>query len=436
MSRWGRRSRFGLPILLAVGVFAGSDAPRRVAGPSPGDSANREAVRRFVDSFCVDCHNREDKAAGLDLGAVAAEDVDRNPGAWEKVVRKLVARQMPPEGEIRPTGHTYDLVIAALTEPLDRAAKASPQPGRTDTFRRLNRTEYQNAIRDLLALDVDTAALLPNDESSHGFDNITVGELSPTLLDRYITAAQKISRLAVGTPGRSPGGDTIRIRADLTQEEHVEGLPIGTRGGALIPYTFPQDGEYEVQLRLARDRNEHVEGLRGPHEVEILLDRERKASFKLTAPKSDAEHQTADAHLKARIRVAAGAHKLGVTFPKDPSSLLETKRQPYQAHYNAHRHPRLTPALFQVSITGPYASEGHGQTASRRRIFVREPKDEGEEEACAERILATLVRTAYRRPVDAEDLRKPMELYREARSEGGFDAGIVGSPGTELEFAL
>ena len=177
--------------------------------------------------------------------------MDRHPEVWEKVVRRLVARQMPPEGAVRPKGPAYDSVVSWLAGSLDRAAAEHPDPGRTDTFRRLNRTEYQNAIRDLLALDIDAAALLPADESSHGFDNVTVGDLSPTLLDRYITAAQKISRLAVGSPGRSPGGDTIRIRADLTQEEHVEGLPIGTRGGALIPYTFPQDGEYEIQLRLA-----------------------------------------------------------------------------------------------------------------------------------------------------------------------------------------
>ena len=185
---------------------------------------------------------------------------------------------------MRPSSATYDSIVSVLAGSLDRAAALRPEPGRTATFRRLNRTEYQNAIRDLLALDIDASALLPNDESSHGFDNVTVGDLSPTLLDRYITAAQKISRLAVGSPGRSPGGDTIRIRPDLTQEEHVEGLPIGTRGGALIPYTFPQDGEYEIQLRLARDRNEHVEGLREPHELEVLLDRERKASFTVTPP--------------------------------------------------------------------------------------------------------------------------------------------------------
>jgi hypothetical protein len=340
------------------------------------------------------------------------------------VVRKLVARQMPPDGEVRPSGRRYDAIVSRLAGSLDRAAAEKPEPGRTDTFRRLNRTEYQNAIRDLLALDIDASTLLPNDESSHGFDNVTVGDLSPTLLDRYITAAQKISRLAVGSPGRSPGGDTIRMRPDLTQEEHVEGLPIGTRGGALIPYTFPQDGEYEVQLRLSRDRNEDVEGLREPHELEVLLDRERKASFTVTPPRSPAEHQTADAHLKARVRTTAGPHQLGVTFLKNPSSLMETKRQPYQAHYNAHRHPRITPALYQVTITGPYAPQGHGDTPGRRRIFVCEPKGPGDEEASARRILATLMRRAYRRPVVDADFRKPMELYRDARAEGDFDAAI------------
>ena len=170
-------------------------------------------------------------------------------------------------------------MIASLGKSLDRAAAAHPNPGRTATFRRLNRTEYQNAIRDLLALDVDVAALLPGDESSHGFDNVTVGDLSPTLLDRYISAAEKISR-AGGRAARAvrPAATRSGFPPDLTQEEHVEGLPLGTRGGALIHYTFPQDGEYEIQIRLTRDRNEHVEGLSEPHELEVLLDRERVAA--------------------------------------------------------------------------------------------------------------------------------------------------------------
>src|ERR671931_1161031 len=166
---------------------------------------------------------------------------------------------------------TSDRTIASLEDALDRAAAAAPNPGRTATLRRLTRTEYQNAVRDLLALDIEVTSLLPADESSYGFDNVTVGDLSPTLLDRYISAAEKISRVAVGRPSVSPDGDTIRIPADLTQEGHIDGLPIGTRGGALIKYTFPMDGEYEIQIRLTRDRNEHVEGLNDEAELELLL---------------------------------------------------------------------------------------------------------------------------------------------------------------------
>jgi hypothetical protein len=423
-----------VPILLLVSNDIGSGLAQQQA-PAPssqGATAERETIARFVNLFCVDCHNSDDRTAGLALDELSSEDVDRHPRVWEKVVRKLVTRQMPPEDAIRPMRRTYESAVSVLAGALDRSAAEHPDPGRTDTFRRLNRTEYQNAIRDLLALDVDATALLPADESGHGFDNVTVGDLSPTLLDRYITAAQKISRLAVGRPGRSPGGDTIRIRPDLTQEEHVEGLPLGTRGGALIPYTFPQDGEYEIEVRLARDRNEHVEGLRESHELEVLLDRERKALFTVSPPRSEGDHQTADEHLKARIRVTAGPHALGVTFLKNPSSLLETKRQPYQAHYNMHRHPRISPAVYQVSITGPYHAEGPGDTPSRRRLFVCRPKGPGEEEACASRILSTLMRRAYRRPVTDADLRKPLELFREARAEGDFDAGIETALGAVL----
>jgi len=414
-----------VPIVLVVGGIAGSGVAQQQATSPPSQaSPERDIVNRFVDRHCLECHNSDDQTAGLDLELIDSEDVDRHSKDWEKVVRKLVVGQMPPARRTRPTEAEYDAVVSSIAGSLDRAAALHPDPGRTDTFRRLNRTEYQNAIRDLLALDVDARALLPADESSHGFDNVTVGDLSPALLDRYISAAQKISRLAVGSPGRSPGGDTFRLRADLTQEEHVPGLPIGTRGGGLFPYTFPQDGEYEIQARLARDRNEHVEGLREPHELEVLLDRQRMALLTVTPPETEGEHQTADGRLKTRIRVTAGPHQLGVTFLKNPSSLLETRRQPYQAHYNMHRHPRISPALYQVSITGPYGTNGHGDTPSRRRIFVCQPRKPGEDEPCARRIVSTLMRRAYRRPAADADLQKPMELFRKARAEGDFDTGI------------
>ena len=192
---------------------------------------------------------------------------------------------MPPPapGRPRPDDAGYDAFQSYLETALDRAAAARPDPGRTDTFHRLNRAEYQNAIRDLLAVDVDAASLLPADDASHGFDNVNVGGLSPTLLERYLTAAQKISRLAVGSPVRAPGAHTVILPADLTQDEHFDDLPYGTRGGTIFRHTFPADAEYSVRIRLTRDRNEILEGLTEPQQIEVALDGERVHLFPLAA---------------------------------------------------------------------------------------------------------------------------------------------------------
>jgi len=402
-------------------TLAAADSAPAQAAASPSDISSPAVL---VKEYCADCHDQDAKKGGVDLASITAEDFSHHPEIWEKVVRKLRVRQMPPIGKPRPDDSTYDAVVARVAEALDSVSAHQPNPGRTETFRRLNRTEYQNAIRDLLAVEIDASVLLPKDDASHGFDNVTVGDLSPTLLDRYISAAQKISRLAVGTPRRTPGGDTFRVRADLTQEEHVEGLPIGTRGGLLLPYTFPQDAEYEIQIRLARDRNEHIEGLNGRHELEILMDRERLKLFTVAPPPGGENYDSVDAQLKLRVPVTAGPHQLGITFLKNPSELLETKRQPYQAHFNMHRHPRLTPAIYQVSINGPYAAKGPGDTPSRRKILVKRPTGPNDEENCAKAILSTLMKRAYRRPVTDEDMRKPLQFFRTARAEEGFDAGI------------
>jgi hypothetical protein len=200
---------------------------------------------------------------------------------------------------------------------------------------------------------------------------------------------------------------------------------VGTRGGLLISYTFPRDGEYEFQIRLTRDRNEEVEGLSEPHDVELLLDRERVKLFTVTPPTGrNRNFETVDAHLKIRIPVKAGPREVGVTFLKNPSALIETRRQPYQARFNYHRHPRLGPAIYQLSINGPYDSTGPGDTPSRARIFVCRPTKPGEENKCAEQILSTLMRRAYRRPVTGEDLQRPMQFFRETCATEGFEAGI------------
>jgi hypothetical protein len=419
----------GMAGLLGAASFAFTVKAQQ---PSHGPLATAAPHVSLVDDYCLSCHDEDHKKGGLELESVAADDVPRHPDVWEKVVRKLRARQMPPVGKERPDEATYDSVISSLEGSLDRAATAHPNPGRTATLRRLTRTEYQNAIRDLLALDVDVSALLPGDESSYGFDNVTVGDLSPTLLDRYVSAAEKISRLAVGRSSRSPGGDTIRVPADLTQEEHLEGLPVGTRGGAVVHYTFPLEGEYEIQIRLTRDRDEHVEGLSEPHDLELLLDRERVQVFTVKPPVREAgvleteqpSHEKVDQHLTIRVPVTAGPHVVGVAFPKKPSVLLETARQPYQTHFNSYRHPRIQPAIFSISIIGPYVAKGPGDTPSRRRIFVSRPATPDEEPRSAKRILAALMRRAYRRPVTDADLQGPLELYRKARVDGDFDAGI------------
>lgn len=374
-----------------------------------------------INRYCLGCHNEKVKSGGLTLDALRPENAAQHPEAWEKVVRRLRARSMPPASLPRPDERTYGDLLTSLERSLDTA---SPNPGRTDTFRRLNRTEYKNAVRDLLALDIDVSSLLPADESSHGFDNVTVGDLSPTLLERYLGAARKIARLAVGIPARSPGGDTVTLPPDLTQEEHFDELPLGTRGGAVVDYTFPVDAEYEIQLRLARDRNEHVEGLGAPyqsaHDVELLLDGELVRRFTVKAPAGGKDHSAVDRHLNIRLPVKAGPHRVAVAFPKQPSALLETERQPYQAHFNMDRHPRVQPAVYSVSVMGPYAASGPGDTPSRRRLFVCKAEDDG----CARRILNTVMRRAYRRPVTVADLRAPMKFYAEARKDAGFENGI------------
>ncbi len=418
------RPRSPLPLAALLALIAAT------ARASPGAEAVATetplAAREFVEQHCLACHDDATATAGLSLESLTAAPLENNADAWERVVRRLRTRQMPPADASRPTDAEYAAALDAIEAPLEAAYRAHPRPGRTETFRRLTRVEYKNAIRDLLAVNVDVDALLPPDEAGHGFDNVTVSGLSPTLLNRYIAAAQQISRVAMGGAERSPGGRTVRLPPDLTQELHVEGLPLGTRGGALVPHDFPRDGEYEIAVRLMRDRNEHVEGLSREHILEVLLDRGVAASFTIHPPESETEHASADAHLVARIAVAAGPHDLGVTFVEDRSSLIETKRQPYNAHFNMHRHPRLSPAVYQVTITGPFESTGPGDSPSRRLILTPGDwaGDEASDDQRARRIMAALARRAYRRSVTDDDLEKPLQFYAEARREGDFDAGI------------
>jgi hypothetical protein len=383
-------------------------------------------VSEMAEHYCVSCHDAEARKGDLNLESILTDGIENHTDIWEQVVRKLNGRQMPPLGKDRPDDATYDHAVAALTSELDHHAFAHPTPGRTETLRRLTRTEYQNVIRDLLAVDIDAKALLPPDESSHGFDNVTVGDLPPVWLERCITAAQHISRIAVGAVSREPDAETTRVRPDITQEDRVDGLPFGTRGGTLIRHAFPQDGSYEVQVLLMRDRNEVVEGLNGEYEMEVLMDRARVAGFTLKPPPDHKDYTKVDAGLKARFEVNAGVHDLGVTFVDKGAPLLERLRQPYKSSFNFHRHPRLSPAVFQVTITGPFDAKGPGDTPSRRRMFVSYPKAASDEESCARQVLATVARRAYRRPVTDEDVNRIIAVYHAARSDpsANFDTAI------------
>jgi mono/diheme cytochrome c family protein len=417
----------------AGSLDAGGGLPQatasRAASPSPGpDSASLPAHRAVVAQYCVGCHNDRAKVAGLVLDPDEVARVGAQPDVWEKVVRKLRARMMPPSGQPRPDEAGYRSLVAYLETSLDRAAAAAPNPGRVETFRRLTQTEYQNAIRDLLDLDVDVRSLLPKDDASFGFDNVAVGGLSPTLLERYLAAAQKISRLAIGSPVRAPSTFVAIVPVDLTQEAHLDGMPLGTRGGTIVRHTFPTDGAYDIQILLQRDRNENVEGLTEPHQVELTLDGARVQLFTVTPKRNQMgvyyADESVDKHLTTRISVTAGPHQLGVVFPRRTSALVETERQPYQAFYNMDRHPRVQPAVHSLSITGPFEAGGAGVTPSRQRVFTCRPATRSDEDACAKTIVSTLARRAFRRPVTDADIQMPLASYKAARAEGGFDAGI------------
>lgn len=350
-------------------------------------------MTEFVKTYCIDCHEEGTEEGGLNLEQAAAGDVD----IWEKVLLRIDTGQMPPpEEEFQPTDEESHKTVGSLRAYLDGLAQKNPDPGKVPAIRRLTRTEYQNAVRDLLKVNVDVSEILPKDESSYGFDNITTGSLSPTLMNRYLKAAQKISRIAVGEQMPDLELRIVRVAADQSQHQHVEGLPIGTRGGVLFEHPFPVTAEYDFEIRLARDRNEEIEGLWGKHEIELLIDDEVAETFSVERPKNR-DHTKVDQHLKIRLKVPAGAKKIGVTFHQKSQSLSDTKRQPYLAQYNYHRHPRKAPAIFQVSINGPHGEQVISDTASRRAIF-------GDGSQSKEERVRHLMRLAYRRDLTEADL--------------------------------
>ncbi len=408
-----------------------AEAPQS-APPRPAASAET-LDRSVVDKYCVTCHNQRLKTGGLTLDTPDLANVAAHPDVWEKVIRKVEAGMMPPAGVPRPDAATKKALVANLEGVLDRAAKASPNPGRP-LVHRLNRAEYANAIRDLLAVDLDVSAMLPPDDSSAGFDNnADVLGLSPVLLESYLTAAERISALAVGDPKTPPMGELFRVRQDESQDRHVDGLPIGTVGGLLIQTTLPLDGEYQFQVRLFRTNLGTMRGLEYPHQLEISVNgtRVHLASFggdKEIASSSDNPTITGDdvdGRFTVRVPLKAGPAKIGVAFLEKTHALNTRRLQSYVRSSADTIDFSGNPHIDEVILTGPFKVTGVGDTPSRRRIFVCQPKAAAEEQACAQRILTTLARRAYRGDVAKDDVPTLMDFYQRGRRDGGsFDSGI------------
>ena len=422
-------------------------AASRLQAPSPA-AQSTPTPRAVLDTYCVPCHNERLKTAGLLLDTMDVDRVDAAQEAWEKVARKLRAGTMPPVGRPRPDQGTEHALTAWVEAALDRAAAAHPNPGRP-TIHRLNRTEYANAIRDLLALDIDGRALLPADDTDeHGFDNSAdVLSLSPALLERYLSASEHVSRLAVGRRVR-PIVETYDVPRMLDQGERLsDDLPFGSRGGAAIRHYFPADGEYFVRVRLQKNLYDYIRGLGEPHTLEVRLDGERLKTFVVGGleevkppPQSFAgairgnseweryAHQ-ADVNLEVQFPAKGGTRTVTVAFVRTAWE-PEGVPQPVQVGYPLAVNEMFDgkPGVESIAIGGPTLVRRPGDTPARNRIFVCRPKGVDDEGACATKILTTLARRAYRRPLTVDDAQTLVAFYRSGRGEGTFEAGI--------EFAL
>ncbi len=436
--------------------------PALIAPTVTAEAAPGVPSKAFVTQYCATCHNARTKTAGLALDTMDVSNVEAHAPEWEKVVVKLRAGLMPPAGLPRPAQAVMDGFVTSLETALDRVAIAKPNPGRTETLHRLNRAEYRNAVRDLLALDIDVATLLPTDEISYGFDNIAgVLKLSPLLTERYLNTAQKVARLALGTPA-PPLGEFYRVSDQLDQDVRLEGMPMGTRGGKLIDFMAPRTGDYLIKVRIGRGLDLDIPHFIGEQELEISVDGEQVKVFTIPAtpgvplnierqviqpappPRATQGDQPAapqarrrpaqtpqdiDADWVVTVPLTAGVHEIRATFPIKTGAVSEGFRKPFLKPYigrgtDDSRETREGAALREVEIMGPLNPAGAETSASYKRVFVCRPARASEEAGCAKTILTTLARRAYRRPVTDDDMKVLLAFYAEGRAKGDFDSGI------------
>ncbi len=402
-------------------VFAG--AALLLAAILPGryfGSAAATGHRATLENYCFRCHSSTAPRGGLNLRVVDFGNLEDNGAIWEKLLRKLRDHEMPPPGRLRPDAATYEALVKYIETGRDHLAEVKPNPGRP-TLHRLNRGEYANAIRDLLALEVDVAELLPADDIGYGFDNIgDVLTVSPLLLERYLSAAGKISRLAVGDTTLPASYQTYEVPHGLNQRDRMsEAMPLGSRGGISISHRFPVDGEYEISVGLQKGRFDQVLGLERERKLDLRLDDRRLELFTIAADPRGGGYGSGkdpDAHLKVRVPVKAGTRTLVATFLKDtvmPEGIVARNRE-----------TAFFEGVGSITVGGPYNVRGPGTTPSRNRIFLCHPQARAEEQACAEKIISSLAHRAYRRPVTADDLKQLLALYRRGAENSGFEAGV------------
>ena len=437
--------------------------PRAVASPAgqsstAGGGADMSAstARAVLDRYCVTCHNARTRTANLTLDTMDISQVGHDAATWEHVVRRLRANAMPPAGRPRPDAATSRAFVAWLETALDRAARAAPDPGRP-AIHRLNRVEYANAIRDLFDLEVDVHTLLPADDEQHGFDNIAeVLSVSPTLIERYLAAAQRISRLVIGDQGLRPVAETYPVHGGLIQEEAMSlDLPLGSRGGVAIEHNFPVDGEYRIRVTLRKQEYGYARGLGRRHELDLRLDGARLGTFPVgrawehgqrppmgyagkfdqvfdgnSFPEWEAYALNADTGIEIRTAVAGGRHRVGVAFDRRsalPEGILPLPHDRSSYSYGQDEMQDGTPAISGIEISGPYDPSGAAELPSRHKLFVCQPAAAAparEEARCAKTMLSTLARRAYRRPPSDADIETLLAFYEAGRAEGDFDAGI------------
>ncbi len=423
-----------------------------VAPAAPGGAPDGSAHTAVVRRYCVGCHNERLKTGGLALDALDIGDPAAHAAEWEKVVTRLRAGTMPPSGLPRPPAEAQTALIGFLESELDRAWRADPNPGRIGAVHRLNRTQYNNVIRDLFALNVDVRAQLPGDETADGsFDNFADSlSISTAHLERYLSVARQVTRLAVGLPPTAPSLQTFQVPLHVLQDDlQSENLPLGSRGGIAVTFNAPVDGEYTLKVRLRRQYQDYLMGMGWPQQLDVRVDGVRLQRFTVgggakgrpaaSSYAGDGEpgfagdpeweeymQLTGDAGLELRTPMKAGPRVVGVSFVRElwepeglPQPLQRGRTLTNDEIYMGNA------AVGSVQIGGPYTtSAARATTASRQAVFVCEPKQPGEEQSCARRILSRLARLAYRRPVGSEDVNSLMTFFDDGRARGGFDEGI------------